>query len=120
MPNATALRRGDVAPARFGPASGNDIRQATARERAMCSAWADAFGIWATAVEPYNSQMIRRKGKVNRSRSAGLAMLPKARPFSPIPTDGCSCLRRWQPAQRQTDLRFALYLTICPEPVCHL
>ncbi len=32
----------------------------------MCSAWADAFGNWATAIEPYSSQMIYRKGKVNR------------------------------------------------------
>jgi hypothetical protein len=66
MPNATVLRLGDVASARFGPDSGNDMRQAIARRRAMCSAWADAFGIWATAIEPYNSQMIRRNGKVNR------------------------------------------------------
>src|SRR5215468_7395469 len=66
MPNAASLRRGDVASARFGPDSGNDMRQATARTRAMCSAWADAFGIWATAIEPYSSEMIYRNGKVNR------------------------------------------------------
>src|SRR5215210_8017987 len=30
----------------------------TARRRAMCSAWADAFGCWATAIEPCRSQMI--------------------------------------------------------------
>ena len=57
MPNAAALPRGDVATVRFGPDFGNDMRQATARRRAMCSAWANAFGIWATAIEPYNSQM---------------------------------------------------------------
>jgi hypothetical protein len=34
----------------------------------MCSAWADAFGIWATAIEPYSSQMIDRNGKVNHTR----------------------------------------------------
>src|SRR5262245_27561216 len=38
----------------FGAYSENDMRQATARRRAMCSAWADAFGIWATAIEPYS------------------------------------------------------------------
>ena len=32
----------------------------------MCSAWADAFGSWATAIEPCSSQMIYRDGKVNR------------------------------------------------------
>lgn len=31
----------------------------------MCSAWADAFGIWATAIEPYSSKMINRNGEVN-------------------------------------------------------
>src|SRR5262249_53115674 len=44
MPDAAALRRGDVAAARFATDSGNDMRQATARRRAMCSAWADALG----------------------------------------------------------------------------
>jgi hypothetical protein len=53
IPNAVTLRRDDIASARFGRDSGNDMRQATARTRAMCSAWADAFGIWATAIEPY-------------------------------------------------------------------
>ena len=38
----------------------------TARRRAMCSAWADAFGSWATAIEPYSSEMIYRNRKVNR------------------------------------------------------
>ena len=66
MPNAAPLCRGDVASARFGPDSGNDMRQATARTRAMCSAWADAFRIWATAIEPYSAEMIYRNGKVNR------------------------------------------------------
>src|SRR5262249_26285335 len=37
--------------------SGNDMRQATARRRAMCSAWADAFGSWATAIEPCGCEM---------------------------------------------------------------
>src|SRR5262244_1749422 len=66
MPDAAALRRGDVAPARFEPDWGNDMRQAIARRRAMCSAWADAFGSWATAIGPCNFQMIFRNGKVNR------------------------------------------------------
>jgi len=42
------------------------MRQATARTRAMCSAWADAFGIWATAIEPYGFKMIDRNAKVNK------------------------------------------------------
>ena len=56
VPNAAALRRGHVASARCGRDLGNDMRQAIARKRAMCSAWADAFGIWATAIEPYSSK----------------------------------------------------------------
>ena len=47
-----------MASARFGADSGNDMRQAMARGRAMCSAWANAFRSWATAIEPCNSQMI--------------------------------------------------------------
>ena len=66
MPDAALLRRADVASARFGTDSGNDMRQATARTRAMCSAWADAFGIWATAIEPYSFKMIDRNAKVNK------------------------------------------------------
>src|SRR5215831_3551040 len=65
MPNAAPLRRGDVASARFGPDSENDMRQATARRRAMCSAWADAFGSWATAIEPCSCQMVYCNSKVN-------------------------------------------------------
>jgi len=44
MPDAAALRRGDIAAAAFDRIRENDMRQATARRRAMCSAWADALG----------------------------------------------------------------------------
>jgi capsule polysaccharide export protein KpsE/RkpR len=32
----------------------------------MCSAWADASESWATAIEPYISQMIHHNRKVKR------------------------------------------------------
>src|SRR5262245_66598480 len=112
MPNAAPLRRGDVASARFGPDSGNDMRQAIARTRAMCSAWADAFGIWATAIEPYSTEMIYRNGKVNR------LPLPldhsELRP-QPIGNPACYLCRRFVGHREyRTDVDFAKHVAIGP------
>jgi hypothetical protein len=92
MPSAAAIRRGNLAPARIGLNSETDMRQAMARGRAMCSAWADALD-WATAIEPYSSQMICHYLNVNS--------LPRYRSCD---VSERNCLHQSQPLQLHRDL----------------
>jgi len=66
LPNAAALAAATSPRLAFDRMRENDMRQATARKRAMCSSWADAWER-ATAIEPCGFQLIYRSGKVNRT-----------------------------------------------------
>src|SRR5215831_9678291 len=66
MPNAAALRRGDVASARFGPDSGNDMRQATARSGRCAVLGRMPLGSGRLRLSPTAPKIISRNGKVNR------------------------------------------------------